>query len=749
MGIFRAGRAGTILLLLCACAGRPVPLRGRAPVLHGEEERELLRGHRFLRTGHPERALALADGLLRDHPWSVEVHRLRQDAMRDFFRSGPMLREYTRLAGEHPDRPEPWYLLGRISFPLSRQVELFRKALSLEPAFPRAWGGLGWALFMEGDFKGAKKALSRALALDPVQADYHIALARIPSPLVGPVEARAHLETAARLRPGDPLPWFETARRSAGPKGLLAEARAVTLEPRSPLFYGIFPRFLGTGDPSAASFLRCLLERNEPSLCPEGSLWLARLRNRAGEARAALQEYRKAESVLGRLDLKDRVRAASLLLGGGDWKAGLGKLLQWRPLSVPLRGKAGRARKRLEEILQGRRTPPSGELVTLLAEAGWVRPAAALAGWIRSGGGVLPARAERALARGREVLFLEGILQQALRFSWGPKGDLAGLLEKLRRWTRALLARDLVGKPRLVSVAGLGVYLDPTGPGLPSFFLERGRLLLLGERVGLPPQAFTGRILTQGREKLTLEGRSRTVTFWLVDGAGLEPQRNSFDLAGLALDRFYMVDLEAVRRWAFQVRHSALAARAARALDQPVAPPGGPEGIFTPSDLAAKCRVLGVERKGPPLEERLFAIVRIHELGHLADAAWFLPPWRHLGRVARLLFRCGLSPGRVQAELERRAQAYALALAGRPYLALAQAAGALPRGADLRGEPHEVGYALLVRDLARRAAPFLPPGGTGNRAASLFRLPPGELTAAAGRVVLDMGLAPFRVERIR
>ncbi len=745
--LFAAGWLGAFLapLLFWGCAGRPAPGPGKGPLLSRGEDRRLLEGARLLREGKPGKALALAERLLRGDPWFVEAHRLRQNAMMDFFRSGPMHAEYGRLAKENPDRAEAWYLLGRISFPLSRQISLFRKALSLNPAFPRAWGGLGWALFMKGDLEGARKALSRALALDPGQADFHLAMARIlfAPPKISPAEGLAHLETAARLRPSDPLPRFETARRMAGPRGLLAEVGAVSLEPESPLFFQVFPKFLGTGDAGAAGLLRCLLEREEASLCPEGVLWLARLRARAGEAQAALQAFRKARAGMGRLDQEDRVGAATLLFSSGKWKEGLGLLLRWRPSSVPLRGPSGQARVLLERALEGKDSPDPGSLAGLLAQAGWIRPAAALAGWIRSRGGVLPGRAEKALARGREVLFLEGILKQAMGFTWGARGDLAGLLERLRRYSKSLLGKDVVGHPRLVSVTGIGVYLDPTGPGLPSYFRKRGRLLLLGQRLGRRPQAYSGRILTQGKERLTLEGRSRVVTYWLVDGAGLEPADSPFDLAGLALDRFYMVDLEAIRRWALQIRKSARAARAARALDQPLAPPEGPEGIYTPSDLAAKCRVLGLERKGPPLEERLYEIVRVHELGHLADAAWFLPPLRHLGRVARLLFRCDLSPARVQAELERRAQAYALARAGWPFLALAQTAGALPRGADLHGEPHEVGYALLVRDLARRAAPFLRGGDAENPAAALFRLNPEELTAAARAVLKDMELAPF------
>ncbi len=737
-------------LWISSCAGGPdrtlSPRAGGAALSPGEREK-LLEGGKFLREGNPAAALALAEELLRGRPWDVEAHRLRQNAMREWFRSGPALEEYSRLLREHPERPEAWYLLGRISFPPARQAALFRKALTLDPRFARAWGGLGWAFLAMGRAEDAVEALSRALALDPDEADFHLALGRAlrVAPGGGLGKAAAHFRIAARLRPGDPSPWYEIAMSRGGSEGILALGKALALEPGTPFLFERFSLVLRRDPGRAPSFFRAFLETRAEGLCPEGLLRLARLRAEAGEGVRAVRAFRKAGAGLGRLDAEDRIRLASLLFGMGRWKEGLAQLVRWRPAGVPLRGRPGEARAALEEALSSGKVPP-GRLAGLLARAGWVLPAEAWAGWVRSKGGELPRQARRDLARGREVLLLEELLQLALARAGNDKRPgLEGLLAELRKSTRAFLGKDLVGRPRVVSVLGLGVYLDPTGPGLPSFFLRRGRLLLLGRRAGLPPQGFTGRIVTQGKELLSLEGRTREVTFWLLEGEGLKPAGVPVDLAGLALDRFYLVDLEAVRRWAFQVRTSARRAREARALEQPLGPGLGPEGTFAPSDLAAKCRILGLERKGPRLEERLFEIVRLHELGHLADAAWFLPPLRHLGRVAGLLLRCNLDPKRVQAELERRAQAAALARTRWPYLALAQASGALPVGADLKGEVHEVGYALLVRDLAREALPLLGRAGRENPAASLFRLRPEELHFAAGKVSEKMGLPSFRV----
>lgn len=748
--IVPAGALSALLLAGWGCSWGAPGKAGPAPALLSREDPRLLEGARLLRRGDASRALALAERMVRDRPWDVEAHRLRQNAMREWFRSGPALREYTRMVREHPGRPEPWYLLGRISFPLGRQLDLFRRALARNPRFSRAWGGVGWTLLAAGDGAGAKKAFARALALDPGQADFHLGMARAIFRETGYNHPRGveHLRIALRLRPRDPTLLFWSARYNRLSLGLLAAARAVTLEPDAPLTFQFLEEVEGRLDlgSSGRDLFFHLLERERSRLCAPGLVLLARIRGRAGEGPGASELFREARERGAFLSGEDRVLEATLLFGQGRWRTGLARLLTWRPREIPLEGPSGLARRALEEALARGGARPE-EILEPLARAGWIRPARALAGWLRARGRKVSPPVREALARGEEVLYLEKILQAT--FSLPGATDLEAFLKRLRRESRRLLGRDVVGRPRVVSVAGLGSYLDPTGPGLPAFFRERGRILLVGRQVGRGVQAFSGRIVTCGRERLVLrDGPTRQVTFWLVDGAGLRPRAKVFDLAGLALDRFYLVDLESVRRWARQVRRSARRAREARALEQPVAPPLGPQGIYAPSDLAARCRVAGLARKGPPLEERLFQIVRHHELGHLADAAWFLPPERHLGRVALLLARCGLSAVRVRAELERRAQAYALARTRWPFLALAQTAAALPAGADLRGEMHEVGYALLVRDMARLARPFLPPG-TDNPTASLFRLRPNELSEVGRAVARGMGLAPFRVERLR
>jgi len=107
--------------------------------------------------------------------------------------------------------------------------------------------------------------------------------------------------------------------------------------------------------------------------------------------------------------------------------------------------------------------------------------------------------------------------------------------------------------------------------------------------------------------------------------------------------------------------------------------------------------------------------------------------------------RSGLCPNTVEAELERRAQVYALSRTKWPLLALAQAAGGLPEGGNQRGEVHARGFALLVRDLAKLARNHPSLGKEENVVAALYRLSPRMLSRFAGKVKQQMGLVPFRV----
>lgn len=716
--------AAALLALLAACAARPHS--GLEPPPPEAVRGRLEAGFRHLRAGRAQAALAEAGALLARHPWWVEAHRLAQDARRALLQSGPLLRDYTGLAEANPGRPEAWYLLARISGPARRQEQLFAQALALQPEFPRALAGLAWVLAGRGEREQALALLERAAALEPGTLDLPLALADrlVEGGAAERERALEWLERLARDAPGDPRPLLRIAALDRKPTGLLAGLKAALLEPEAQASVAGLAAHLEQAGESAAGAARLWLERlaaGSPPLSLQARVLLARLRNRAGDPAGAF-------ALLGAVDREaalegdDRELLGTLAFAAGRKREGLEALLEWLPEGFPLSGPTAAARAGLLRALAGE---DLDGVPALLAGAGF--PEAARAAGAAGG---------EELARAEEARLIESALALLLENGEPSGRDLHRLLRELRALSLALLGRDAVGTPRLISVFGAGTYLDPGGPGLPAFLLERGRMLFLGQRLGRPPEAYSGRLVSFARERLAVAGREVPIRCWLVEGSGIRPSQGLADLAGLALGRDCLIDLDAIRSWAGALRRQAARGIEAGVLGQPLAPASGPQGLWSPSDLAVKLVVLALAEEGPAVEQRLFEIVRQHELAHLADAALHLPPQARLARLAGLLLRSGLSPARVEAELETRAQASALARTRWPRLALAQAAGSLPAGADGQGSVHDVGYARLVWALGKDA-----PGGIG----ALFRLEPEELGRRARAVAERLGLPVFEV----
>jgi len=64
-------------------------------------------------------------------------------------------------------------------------------------------------------------------------------------------------------------------------------------------------------------------------------------------------------------------------------------------------------------------------------------------------------------------------------------------------------------------------------------------------------------------------------------------------------------------------------------------------------------------------------MIRAHERRHLVDSFHYMPIEQHLLRGAGLLLQFGISPGAIEAEMERRAELAALALSPHTELVLA------------------------------------------------------------------------------
>ncbi len=189
---------------------------------------------------------------------------------------------------------------------LQRAVTFFEDAVRLDPGFAPAWAGLsrtrtaraaeGFAA-IDTEVAGARRAAARAIALDPLLADGHLALSIVRRGFDWDwVGADASTARALQLEPNNADIVFGAARMASTlgrvDDALALTERAAALDPLNvQVLYrlGRYQQFLGRYEAAAASLTRTL------SLAPEypaahSSLALVRLaQSRVDEAFAELR----------------------------------------------------------------------------------------------------------------------------------------------------------------------------------------------------------------------------------------------------------------------------------------------------------------------------------------------------------------------------------------------------------------------------------------------------------------------------
>jgi len=307
------------------------------------------------------------------------------------------------------------------------------------------------------------------------------------------------------------------------------------------------------------------------------------------------------------------------------------------------------------------------------------------------------------------------------------------------RWARAVYEREMkttLGPPaEPVDYAFVGTLVDPTLDSrepLVRACAERGFVLVLGRRRGGPPEALLAEVVRrEPASAVTLRGITvEREVIWTGRRhlSGYPEWAGTGDLAGVALERAILVDLHAVARWEGQIRrrlrrlepgrNALLAAPALE--DEPVTAVDDPAGVAERLYLAATIDVA---------EE-----VRVHEDGHLVDAARHLPVERHALRNLGLALRRGFSASEILAFLERNAQLTAIAEGPSPRAALATCCALLGGGGA-----HAHGYREIVQFFvnAIAARPALYPEIDTSRVIvqQLHRLPDGKIRALARRML--------------
>jgi tetratricopeptide (TPR) repeat protein len=169
-----------------------------------------------------------------------------------------------------------------------------RRAASVSPDNPLAWGTLGWVLWLEDNGAEARSDLEKAISLDPELPELHNNLASVEWGLGDQAAAEQQYREALRIQPGI-AEWRANLARVLATRGAIAETRfqfewAVRLKPdfaEARLDYG---RLLSDqGDLNGA------LRQLEAAVRLQPNLWRAHFElgmalGRRGESQRAIEQ---------------------------------------------------------------------------------------------------------------------------------------------------------------------------------------------------------------------------------------------------------------------------------------------------------------------------------------------------------------------------------------------------------------------------------------------------------------------------
>ncbi len=274
------------------------------------------------------------------------------------------------------------------------------------------------------------------------------------------------------------------------------------------------------------------------------------------------------------------------------------------------------------------------------------------------------------------------------------------MISRLRELSERVLGRDIVGEPVRFRVPLVGEMLDPFRGEFAEHLARYNRHLVLGRRSGGVAE---GMLLTRlslaelpEQAALPLPGRCFEVIAVDRDVRAFSGVVGG-DVAGIALLNHFLIDYDAVREWADSIadRRRIAAADGDVLMRDPLpAEPG-----FDPLDVAHRLALVSpVQDAG--LDAAVLDTIRHHERQHLVDSFRYLPVEYNLGRGLGLIWRFGLSPARIEAEMERRAELASLALSPHTELVLAHIVDFL--GDPGVESPHHRGFSELAREISRR-----------------------------------------------
>ncbi len=118
----------------------------------------------------PERGRATLTALLEKHPVEVELHRAYQH-LSSIGNKAAVVEEYRKLLVANPTSASHHYLLGRlVDEQSSEPVELYRRAIELDPNFSYSHWALAWRAWMKHDHRLASEHYARFAEISPANA---------------------------------------------------------------------------------------------------------------------------------------------------------------------------------------------------------------------------------------------------------------------------------------------------------------------------------------------------------------------------------------------------------------------------------------------------------------------------------------------------------------------------------------------------------------------------------------------------
>lgn len=712
-----------------------------------EIDEQFSRAQRLVGLARYGEAVELLRAIVAREPEHLEAHRLIQDVLIGSTSDWWLRRTYRDLVESSGGSANALYLSARLAPDWSDQERLFSEALARDPSHPYARIGVALARQREGDVLGAVQEARRAAQAAPWLSVPWLFLGHLASTRGDLKLARHFYHEAQERAPEDARPWLGLAR-AAWQERLVGQAGAAAVEALrrapgdAPVVLAVTDLLDEARDPgqmhaAIAIADAALPEAGDPALL---ELLRGRLLADDGPADAALSALRRAVD-LGVARAEVAPYARTVLVREGRYAEAVDTSLDALPPDV--RAADNLLEGRWRRLVADTRSPPGRDGAALLRIAadmravGWLDEARVVAGVAAS----TDVRGQALAFLAEESAFsaflgdLEAIgrsLQtEGRREAGGP--DLEEALARVRAASLDRLGRDVTegAVERSYPLLGAFVLSVASGGALEREFSDRGLFLLVGKRAGGAPELAAGRmVLVRSDRREEVLGQELDFDECWIESSGLPAQLSGLraGLAGLTLDRFVLLQLDAVRRTS-RATDSALPFER-----RPAATRADLVALDTPSRVAFRLE-RSLAQRGR-LDAGLLDAVRRHELVHVHDARRLLPLHLHPGAALAFGLKTGFAARSAERLLEARAAALSIAECAEPRAALASLTAFLPDRDG--GSAHPSAYLeVLERAVAILADeledyPSLEPGW--NLVQQLDRLTDDEIRRLGRRV---------------